>query len=171
MKIIANIFGILATIVFISSYQLKTRKNIIICSVISRLLYVLQYVFLGAYAGIALDLIAGIISVVAQKKDTKVIKKYFPLVVALCYISIIIVGALTYNNLFTIFAILGVIFEITAFWFSSEFKIRVLSLLGAPCWCAYNLKCLAYGSAIGNVITFISIIVAILRYHVFKKEK
>ena len=170
MDIIGNIFGIIATIVFLSSYQLKKRKHIIICSAISRLLYALQYIFLGAFSGLVLDLVAGVVSIVAEKKDSSFIKKRFPLVVALCYVLIILSGAVAYEGIFTLIAVCGVIFEVSAFWVNSVFKIRMLSLLAPPCWCAYNIKFLAYGSAVGNVITFISIIVSIFRYHVFKKE-
>ena len=171
MEIIANIFGITATIVFLSSYQFKSRKQIIICSTIARLLYALQYVFLGAFSGLVLDLVAGFVSIVAEKKDCDFIKKRFPLVVVLCYVLILASGAIAYEGIFTIIAVLGVIFEVTAFWVSSVLKIRLLSLLAPPCWGAYNIKHMAYGAAVGNVITFVSIIVSIFRYHVFKKDK
>ena len=44
-------------------------------------------------------------------------------------------------------------------------------LLGAPFWLVYNMLSAAYGSALGNVITLVSITVAIIRYDVLKKEK
>lgn len=58
-----------------------------------------------------------------------------------------------------------------ALWLRKERNIRTASLLGAPFWLIYNLRNCAYGSAVGNVITFLSIAVAIVRYDLLKKEK
>ena len=67
--------------------------------------------------------------------------------------------------------IFGVLFETLALWLKKERNIRVVSLLGAPFWLVYNRLNGAYGSAIGNVITLVSISVAIVRYDILKKEK
>ena len=50
-----------------------------------------------------------------------------------------------------------------------ERAIRIVSLFAAPFWLVYNALALAYGSAIGNAITIVSITVAIIRYDILKK--
>ena len=62
----AHILGILAVAAFLLSYQFKTRRNIIAVNLISRVLYVLQYVFLGALDGAALDF-AGFLQDIKKK--------------------------------------------------------------------------------------------------------
>ena len=62
-------------------------------------------------------------------------------------------------------------FILLALWLRKERNIRFVSLAGAPFWLAYNLYSAAYGSAIGNVITLVSISVAILRYDVCKTKR
>ena len=65
--IIPQIIGLLAVATFLLSYQQKKRNNIILFNVISRCLYILQYVLLGAFAGAALDILGAVSSVIASK--------------------------------------------------------------------------------------------------------
>ena len=76
MKYAANAVGVLAVVIFVLSYQQKTRRGIVVCNVISRALYVLQYILLFAFEGAVLDIIGIIASVLAQNKDKPFIKKH-----------------------------------------------------------------------------------------------
>jgi len=66
---------------------------------------------------------------------------------------------------------LGIVFEIIALWLTKEKHIRVLSLIAAPLWFAYNLANTAYGSVVGNVFTMVSIGIAMARLDFNRKEK
>ena len=50
----------------------------------------------------------------------------------------------------------------SAFWISDERIIRRVSLLGSPFWLAYNLLSRAYGSAVGDLLSMVSI--AMIKY-------
>ena len=65
--------------------------------------------------------------------------------------------------------IIGVILHTTAFWITEEKTIRKISFLGSPFWLVYNLASRAYGSAIGDMLTMVSIGVAIYRYDIRRK--
>lgn len=171
MEIIANVVGLLAIGVFNISYQFKKRMQMLLCTVASRLLFILQYVLLGSIQGAAMDIVATVVSLVAGKRDHRLMKKYMVLVIILANVIVVGTGLLLYENIFSIFSILGVIFETSAFWLKSEKQIRIFSLLGAPCWMAFNIGCGAYAGAIGNVITLISIGVALVRYDLRKPAK
>lgn len=58
MIIAGNILGLLAVAMFVLSYQMKSARNIIILNAGSRLLYIAQYILLGAFEGALLDTIA-----------------------------------------------------------------------------------------------------------------
>ena len=170
MDILATISGLLAVALFVFSYQLKARESIIVANAASRILYVLQYLLLGALEGAILDTAAFFVSLLCKKSDAGFIKKHFLLTLILSNVFLIGLGMLTYQNIFSLLPIAGVVFETLALWLKKERHIRITSLLGAPFWLAYNLKTAAYGSVVGNVITLISISVAILRYDVLKKN-
>lgn len=166
MHIPALITGIAAVAFFLLSYQQKTRRRIIALNVLSRTLYVLQYLLLGAFEGAALDILGMLSSVLAQKKDSEWIRRRMRLVFVLTNLVILGVGLMLYENIFSLFPIAGVILHTSAFWISEEKKIRLVSLLGSPFWLVYNLNSMAYGSAIGDLLTIGSICIAIWKYDI-----
>lgn len=164
MKLIANIIGITAVAMFVLSYQLKTRRSLIFFNAGSRVFYVLQYILLGALDGAVLDIVALFVSVLAQRRNRGWIKKHPRLAIWGSHLFVVAMGLLCYRNIFSLLAILGVLFETGALWLTRERQIRWVSFFGAPCWLAYNLISGAYGSAVGNVMTMVSIGIAIVRY-------
>ena len=83
--------GILAVVTFLWSYQQKKRKNIILLNAISRGLYILQYLLLGAFSGAVLDILGAASSVLAGRKDRGFIQKHPKLTMLL--INAAIIGA------------------------------------------------------------------------------
>ena len=104
----AHILGILAVVTALLCFQLKTRKNIIAVNLTSRFLYIFQYILLGAFEGAALDFCAFVFSFVAKNKNNTFIAKHIKLIIIAINIVLIAVGFVLYENIFSIFAILGV---------------------------------------------------------------
>ena len=171
MKYVANAVGVLAVVIFVLSYQQKTRRGIVVCNVISRALYVLQYILLFAFEGAVLDIIGIIASVLAQNKDKPFIKKHLKVFIIGVNLLIVSATAVLYKNAFSLLPMFGVLLHTGAFWLSDEKYIRRVSFLGSPFWLAYNIYSSAFGSAIGDVMTMVSIGIAIFRYDIKKKDK
>lgn len=169
MKIAAQITGVFAVIAFLFSYQQKKRNNIIIWNAMSRCLYIVQYIMLGAFEGAVLDVLGTVSSIAAQNKNKPFIKKRTGIIFALINLTILGFGLLLYKNIFSIFPIIGVILHTSAFWITKEKTIRIVSFLGSPFWLLYNLASCAYGSAIGDFLTMFSIGIAIYRYDIRKQ--
>lgn len=167
----AHLLGVLAVITFLLSFQFKTRRNIIAVNLTSRLLYILQYILLGAFEGAVLDFMALLLSFFAGYKEKEFVVKYFTVIMIVVNLILLAVGLMLYENIFSLFAILGVMFEIIALWLTKEKNIRILSLIAAPFWFAYNLANAAYGSVVGNVLTMVSIGIAMARLDFNKQEK
>ena len=170
---IPQILGLLAVATFLLSYQQKKRRSIIITNVISRSLYILQYLLLGAFSGAVLDVLGMMSSLIAERKHLSFVKKYLKALFLLINIIIIIAGgmiAIVNKSLLDVFPIIGVLLHTNAFWISDEKIIRRISLLGSPFWFVYNLLSRAYGSAIGDILTMVSIIVAMIKYKNCKKS-
>lgn len=163
VKILANIIGLSAVAMFVLSYQCKQRRGILFFNAGSRVLYVLQYILLGAFSGAALDISAFLVSVVTGQKERSWIKKYPRLVILTANVFLIAVGLMFYENIFSLLPIFGVLFETGALWLNQERKILWVSLLGAPFWLAYNLLHGAFGAASGNILTLVSIGIALFR--------
>ena len=166
----AHILGVLAVATFLLSYQFKTRRNIIAVNLISRALYILQYIFLGAFEGAVLDFMGLVLSFFARYKEKEFIKRHFKAIIFAVNIILVAIGMIMYENLFSLFAVAGIIFEITALWLTKEKNIRILSLFAAPCWFVYNFANRAYGSVVGNVLIIFSIVIAMLRLDIKSKK-
>ena len=171
MEIAAFIIGLLAVACFLLSYQMKRRKGIILLNATSRALYILQYILLGAFDGAALDVSGIVASILAGKKDTPLIKKHLKLFVVGIDLIIIASGLIFYRNIFSLFPIVGVLLHTSAFWLEREKHIRLVSLLGSPFWLVFNITSGAYGSAIGDTLSIVSILIAIFRYDILNKYK
>lgn len=167
MELIAQIIGLLAVATFLLSYQQKKRKNIILLNTISRCLYITQYLLLGAFSGAVLDILGAISSVIAGKKHTKFIKAHTKAVLICINMCIVIAGCvIAYINrsIFDLLPIAGVLLHTSAFWINNEKIIRRVSLLGSPFWFIYNFLSRAYGSALGDILTMCSIVIAMIRH-------
>ena len=167
METIAQIIGLLAVATFLLSYQQKRRPQIILFNLISRFLYILQYLLLGAFTGAVFDILAAIASVFAGKKQVGFIKKHIKLIIVttnVCVLAAGIIIAVLNKSILDLFALMGVLLEINALWLTKEKAIRIVSLCSAPFWFTYNFLSCAYGSAIGNILTIISIAIALFRY-------
>ena len=171
MDIAAFIIGLLAVACFLLSYQQKKRKGIILLNATSRALYIIQYILLGAFDGAAIDIAGIVASLLAEKKDAPIIKKHLKLFIIGIDAIIVASGLVFYQNVFSLFPIIGVLLHTSAFWLEKEKHIRLVSLLGSPFWLVFNITSGAYGSAIGDTLSIVSILVAIFRYDILKQTQ
>ena len=169
MQIFAQTVGVFAVVTFLLSYQFRKRKHIVLVNSISSILYVLQYILLGAFEGAAIDILSAVSAVAAHNKDRKWIEKHMKTIVAVLNLAILGAGLYLYKNIFSLFPVVGAILQTSAFWITGEKRIRQVSFLGAPFWLVYNLVSQAYGSAVGSLLSIVSIGLAIYRYDVYPK--
>ena len=171
MKLAALIIGIIGVVLYVLSYQFKNRKTIITVYTAANAMYIVQYLLLGAYTGMAMDFLGFVSSVLARRKQTPFMKKHYKTVMLLLDALMITTGLLLYQNPFSLFAIVAIIIETTALWIDKEKIMRRVAIFATPLWFIYNLAFGAVGSAIGSLINFFSLSTAILRYDLIKKEK
>ena len=167
MFVLSQIVGLLAVATFLLSYQQKKRKNIILMNVISRCLYILQYLLLGAFAGAVLDVLGALSSVIAGKKHTAFVRKHQKAILTLLTLSMVAAGvtlSILNGRFLDLFSLAGVLLHTSAFWLDREKIIRRVSLLGSPFWFVYNVCNRAYGSAVGDILTMCSIVIAMIRH-------
>ena len=169
LKNIAFVVGIVAVIFYLLGYLQKKRNRIILFNVTSRILYIIQYIMLGAFEGAVLDVAGTVSSVVAQKKEVPFIKKHIKIAIVVVNLFIVAMGLVTYKNLYSILPVIGVVLHTGAFWLDNEKTIRKVSFLGCPFWLLYNFISGAYGSCIGDILSMVSIGIAMYRYD-YKKE-
>jgi len=165
--IIPIIIGVMASVTYPLSYLLKKRRDIILTNVISRVLYVIQYVMIGAFSGAVLDVVGAFAAIVAQKKDTPFVKKHLKASIILVNVFIVVAGVIICyfeKSPLGLLTTLGVLIHTNAFWLTEERAIRRVTLIGSPFWLSYNILSGAYGSVVGDFLTITSVVTALIKY-------
>lgn len=165
--IISQIIGLAAVGLYLLSYQLKKRKQIVWATCISNALYVLQYVLLGAFSGAVMDALSAVGSFLAGKKHAPHFKAYTRWIAAANLIVIAVAGiaiAIVQRDPIELLPILGALFQTGGLWCEDEQTIRKFGLCGAPFWLVYNYISQAYGAAFGSVLAIVSAVTAMMRY-------
>lgn len=165
--IVSQIIGLGAVGLYLLSYQLKKRKQIVWATCISNALYVLQYVLLGAFSGAIMDALSTVGSFFAGKKHTQPFEKYAKLIAAANLIVITAAGlvtAIAQKDPIELLPIAGALFQTGGLWCEDEQTIRKFGLCSAPFWLAYNYISQAYGAALGSVLAIVSVVTAMIRY-------
>ena len=170
LEIIATVVGGFAAAIYIVSYQCRKRKWILFLGALSRTLFILQYILLGAFSGAVLDLIAILAALLAEKKERPTVKKLFIPIIIFTHAAILVASVLLYQSWYDIFVLLAATFCVAALWFSKERLIRAVSLCSSPCWLVYNLSSKAYFSAVSDTFAILSLLLAIFRYDIKNKK-
>lgn len=167
MLIVSQIIGLAAVGLYLLSYQLKKRRDIVWVTCISNALYVLQYILLGAFSGAIMDFMSTVSSFLAAKKNQPAFKKHARWLAISNMIVITVVGLISaylQRDWIELLPIAGALFQTGGLWFDNEQTIRKFGLCSAPFWLIYNYISQAYGAALGSVIAIVSIVTAMIRY-------
>lgn len=173
LLIVSQIIGISAVVLYLLSFQLKKRKQIVWCTCLSNALYVLQYILLGAFSGAVMDFLSTVSSFFAGKKNASWFKRHIKLIALLNFGLITAAGvalAVVQRDPIELIPIAGALLQTGGLWFENEQTIRKFGLGSAPFWLVYNFISQAYGAALGSVLAICSSAIAILRYQKSNKH-
>lgn len=167
LLIVSQVVGIVAVALYLLSYQLKKRKQIVWITCISNALYVLQYILLGAFSGAVLDFLSTVCSFFAAKKNVPWFRPYSRLIAVISFTLLTAAGlilAAVQRDPVELIPIAGALLQTGGLWFEDEQTIRKFGLCSAPFWLVYNFISQAYGAALGSVLAICSSIIALVRY-------
>ena len=167
LLIASQIIGLAAVGLYLSSYQLKKRRQIVWVTCISNALYVLQYLLLGAFSGAAMDALSTVSSFFAGKKHSPQLKPYTKWIAAASLAVITVAGlsvAAAQRDIVELLPIAGALLQTGGLWCEDEQTIRKFGLCSAPFWLVYNFISQAYGAALGSLLAIVSVVVAMYRY-------
>ena len=161
LNIIAQIIGILGLICSLLSFQMKTRKWIMVLQMIASLSFSAQLFLLGAVTGGCVDLISFIRTLIFSRNGKKWASS--PVWLYIFIAVMIVTGIFTWQNAWDLLPIAGSILSTVALWMKKEKNIRLISLTIGPCWLIYNLVKGAWSGALNEVLAMTSIVIGLLR--------
>ena len=161
--------GFLALLFVILSFQKNKRATILVYLIIAQILFTLHFSLLHAWIGASMNALAAIRTFIFyQKEKIDILKNPIWL-----YIFIFLTWSMTivfWNNIFTIFPVLAMTFDIIATWNVNTKKIRLLMLLPRPLWLIYNLVVGSVAGIIAEIVILISLLIGIFRFDIKLKK-
>lgn len=172
--ILSQIFTIITYALLAISYYAKDRKNVLILSFLSLIANGLAYVFLSAWTGLAMCVVAlirNIIFLLDEKKNGKreTISKKDIIILIILFAILIISAVFTYDGFLSLLSVFATMLYTFSVW---QKKTNIYKLLGIPIgvlWILYNTYIM---SIFGIILETILLICSITGYILeIKKHK
>lgn len=167
--VIAQVFGILGIIFSVLSMQMKTKRNIMLMLMALNLSSALNFLFLNSISASLVCLFAIIETLINYLYDSK--NKKVPIYIIVFYIIVnLLLGFSSYTKILDIIPVICAILYCLTVCVKKESNIRKLMFSNQSIWLMYDLIVKAYMFSVSNVLTLISIIIAMFRFD-YKKNK
>lgn len=191
--IFVQAIGFLGIAINILSVQFNTHFKIMIMKTLGSLAFVIQYIFLGAWVGMVMDLIGSIRNIIftvnVQKgKSNKwwvVFFSVFTFVAGVITIittwdksigyaskwsnneSVVLVIAVSIS----IISIVAKLLTTIAYGFKDPHVIRMVNIPSNACWVVYNAVAFSIAGMINDCMCLVSIMIAEIRFRKERKQK
>lgn len=166
-EIIAQGIGLLGMVMFILSFQPKSNKSYFIMQISGSLLFIINFLLIGAYAGLFMNIGNIIRNVLFIKSDRRVWKL---ITVEVAYIICIILlftnfvatpEEIALSLMTSIAALVGAY----CLWLGNGKVIRYTQVvLFSPVWIVYDVMNFTLGGIISETFNGVSSVIAIIRY-------
>jgi hypothetical protein len=162
-QIIGQILSILGMILTILSFQMKTKKQILMLQTVGTCFFLVSFFLLGSLSAVYLNVVFLVRNVVFYFEDKlKWVRGKACLFVLL--IAVIVAGAFGMRTAWDVLPMIGALFGTVAAGMKNENTFRLLKLGDSPCWLIYNFSVPSVGGIVCEMFNIVSIIVGIVRY-------
>lgn len=162
MFYIAQIFGLIALLILVISFQKNDKDELLKYQIFSSLFFSLQYLFLNALTGSLMNIISIIRNVVFRKFNNKSSVAYL-IIIVLCMIGLSI---FSYNGLISLLPTIAVVLYTFAIFQKNLTITRIVGIISCMLFIIYNINVLAITGLISIIIELIFVIIAIYRFDI-----
>ena len=166
-EIIAQVVGFVAMTILVASFQQKSRKGILMFQLVVEVFWVLHYGLLGAYTGMALNMLGVIRCYVYANRETKkwASSEAIPFIF---FALAIVTGVLSWKDASSLLPMAAVAITSFVLWSHKARIIRYFSYPGCICWLIFNVINGSYAGVMTELFNIGSITVGIIRYDIGK---
>ena len=171
MLVVAHITGFVAMFFSILSYQMKTKKQILVVQMICISVFTLHFLLLyfsgvqDALTGAALNgvcLIRNLCYMACDSKDASA--KVRTAVTGVFMLIMVAAGIFTWNSAVSLLFIVTMLLNTLAFSMKEPQKVRLIMLISAPFAFSYDLLSNSIGGMINEAFSAVSTVIALIRY-------
>ena len=161
---IAQFIGLIAFCILGCSYYKKTKRDILLLQMMAYIAFILHYQLLGGITGSVCNLLALVSFIIIYLFD--IFKKNKKILVGILVPILIVISFLTFENIYSIFPIIGSVVAVFSFITDKEDLIRKFGIVAVICWLIYAI---VYNSYVSIIFEFVTLIVVTIAY--FKRRK
>jgi hypothetical protein len=169
-NVIAQISGLLASVINIGGIQFKNKKHILIAFISANIFYCIDFLIIKAYAGFFVSFISIILPIFVYRSE-KSNKPLSKVILSIFILLSIVANLTTFTTFFDILPILAFILYSSSIIQKRESNLRLLTLIQITCWILYNLHFAAYTLIISDVFFISSTLIAIFRLDILPNRK
>lgn len=159
---LGKIAGYAAIAASILIYQQKSKSGLLIFKSIADVLWITHYFLLSAYTGAAVTCVALVREIVFFHNDCR--SKRGKIILA-CFLCIsVLCSVLTWNNIFSVFAMLGSLLSIVSFWLGNPKISRIMSFPISACMLTYGVSNGSVAVLINEVLVMLSSVIGIIKH-------
>ena len=159
--IIGQLFGALAVVFGFISFQRKTQLGIIVFQCATGFAFAAHYYLIGATTAVALNLLSAFICICLGIRNKMNSTNNIATIV--CISLIVISGILSWDNIFSLFLILGLVVVNLSLSFTNPQHTRFAVFIKCPLCLTYNIAVGSIGGVIFECISLISAIIGIIK--------
>ena len=165
-QLIGQALGILATIITVISYQMNTKRSLLLVQTAATTCTCLAYLFLGAASGFALNVVCIIRNIVFYfQKDSGKVHTISSVLLAA---AMVVLGALSWQGPVSLLIIIALAANTIFMSFGNPQLLRKSILGTSSMILVYNIFVFSLGGIANEGLSIVSSVVGILR---FRKEK
>lgn len=161
--IVSQIIGISGAAFLLLSYQQSTHRKIVTTQIFSGLLFSVQYFMIGAYTGMAANLVGMTRSIVFSFRGKSKIADSVVCPIVFAALSVA-VGIITYVDLSSLLPMAAMAIATFVLWIPKAQKLRALTLPTSFMWLVYNIICRSYSGILTEVFGELSVIIGLFRF-------
>ena len=164
IHVIANGFGVLSTLCFIASFQVKSNKGLYLIQSLANVFYGIQFYLLGAVGGLFNMGMQIVRNLLLCKIDDWKWLKWKGMAPLLCAPSLIYM-IVTWSSWLDLLPFIAMTVGTFGYWTNSAKKLRLAELFAvSPAWMTYDFMQGAYGGVLNEAVILASIIFSIIRF-------
>lgn len=161
MQVCIQVIGALGVLAAVLAFQCKRHDRVMVLRTANELLFALQYALLGAWTGVAMNLIGCVRNMVFRSMVLRGRKtRWARVLFSVAFAGFALLTWAGFKSLLTGFA---KVVSTVAFGSSNLFLLRLLTLLTSSCWLIYNFSVGSYTGVVCEVLTISSVMIGVLR--------
>ena len=158
--IISQVLGICGFIVSLIAFHRKEKKTILKTSILSNILDLIHYILLGAYSGAITKVLAMLRNyfVILKERHPKLSNIFYLIMFIILYL---LASVITYDGILSVLPLLAALIYVIVLWNGNEQQVRIAAFFGYFLWLTYNIFVLSIAGIISDVVSIISVFIAI----------